>query len=292
MQSQEDRTIGEVVGQAQLLQRLWKQMGLRRAAPIGALVLIVALFLFLYRDARRQFVLAPVKTQLPSEDAIGETTRKEPNAAAPATPARVTIDMIASPPRSVTSEPAALRLTTTPAGATFAIYHGIIANKTAPAFAPLRSGISPAIAEDLSGGNYTIFFGKDGWPDGRTEVLLQAGEVLPVAYAFPHGEATITSVPNGAEIFLGAVSLGFTPLTVDLPSGEQALTARLENYPDRTQNVSVNENGTPTIEFQMRARRHSAKPKPTPPPSLIERVGGSFKNLFGGNPTPPPRRKR
>ncbi len=68
---------------------------------------------------------APIKTQLPSKDAIGETQRNDPNAAAPATPAQVTIDMIASPPRSVTNEPAALRLTTKPAAATFAIYHGI-----------------------------------------------------------------------------------------------------------------------------------------------------------------------
>ena len=60
--------------------------------------------------------------------------------------------------------------------------------------------------------------------------------------AFFHGEVTITSVPNGAEILCGTVSLGFTPLTVALPAGNQVLTARLKNYPDRTQNVAVNEN--------------------------------------------------
>jgi hypothetical protein len=70
------------------------------------------------------------------------------------------------------------------------------------------------------------------------------------------------------------------------------LTARLKNYPDRTQNVAVNENATPTIEFQMRVRRHIGKAKPTPPPSLIGKVGDSLKHLFGGSPTPAPHRKR
>jgi hypothetical protein len=198
----------------------------------------------------------------------------------------------ASPLRSVADQPAALQLTTKPAGATFAVYPGIIADEAAPASAPLRTGTAPSTAADLRGGNYTIFFHKDGWPDSRTEVQLQAGEVRPVEYAFFHGEVTITSVPNGAEILCDTVSLGFTPLTVALPAGNQVLTARLKNYPDRTQNVAVNENATPTIEFQMRGRRHIGKAKPTPPPSFIGKVGDSLKHLFGGSPTPSPRRKR
>src|SRR5436853_5540960 len=214
-------------------------------------------------------------------------TEVSPTATAP-----ITVDMIASPPRSVADQPAALQLTTIPAGATFAVYPGIIADKAVPASAPLRTGIAPGTAEDLRGGNYTIFFHKEGWPDSRTEVQLQAGEVRPVEYAFFHGEVTITSIPNGAEILCGTVSLGFAPLTVALPAGNQVLTARLKNYPDRTQNVAVNENATPTIEFQMRMRRHIAKAKPTPTPSFLGKVGDSLNHLFGGNSTPPPRRKR
>src|SRR2546423_4915690 len=213
-------------------------------------------------------------------------TEVSPTATAP-----ITVDMIASPLRSVADQPAALQLTTIPAGATFAVYPGIIADKAAPASAPLRTGTSPGMAEELRGGNYTIFFHKDGWPDSRTEVQLQAGEVRPLEYAFFHGEVTITSVPNGAEILCGPVSLGFTPLTAALPAGNQVLTARLKNYPDRTQNVTVNENATSTIEFEMRMRRHFTKPKPTPTPSFLGKVGGSLKHLFGGDSTPPPRRK-
>src|SRR5881275_3424381 len=151
-------------------------------------------------------------------------TEVSPTATAP-----ITVDMIASPLRSVTDQPAALQLTTKPAGATFAVYPGIIADKAAAASAPLRTGTSPGTAEELRGGNYTIFFHKDGWPDSRTEVELQAGQILPVTYAFPHGELSITSDLSGAEILLGTVSLGFTPLKVDLPPGQLELTARLKN---------------------------------------------------------------
>jgi hypothetical protein len=212
-------------------------------------------------------------------------TEVSPTATAP-----ITVDTIASPLRSVADQPAALQLTTIPAGATFAVYPGIIADKAVPPSAPLRTGIAPGTAEDLRGGNYTIFFHKEGWPDSRAEVQLQAGEVRPVEYAFFHGEVTITSVPNGAEILCGTDSLGFTPLTAALPGGTHVLTARLKNYPDRTQNVTVNENATSTIKFQMRG--HSAKAKTTPTPSFLGKVGGSLKHLFGGNSTPPPRRKR
>ena len=263
-----------------------------------------AVFLTQHWHSRSELIQDLKKTQPATGYAI-ETTKAAPEVIPPApevsppapeissaasTP--ITVDMIASPPRSVTDQPAALQLTTKPAGATFAVYPGIIADKTAPGSAPLRTGTAPGTAEELHGGNYTIFFHKDGWPDSRTEVQLQAGEVRPVEYAFFHGEVTITSVPNGAEILCGTVSLGFTPLTVALPAGKQVLTARLKSYPDRIQNVTIDENATSMIEFQMRTRRRIAKSKPTPPPPLIDRVGGSLKHFFRGNPTPPPRRKR
>ncbi len=282
----------------------WQRAGPRAVALIALVGPAAAVFLTQHWHSRPELIQDLRETQPTTGYAI-ETTKAAPEVSpptpevspptseiSPAASTPITVDMIASPPRSVTDQPAALQLTTKPAGATFAVYPGIIADKDAPASAPLRTGTSPGTAEELRGGNYTIFFHKDGWPDSRTEVQLQAGEVRPVEYAFFHGEVTITSVPNGAEILCGTVSLGFTPLTVALPAGKQVLTARLKNYPDRIQNVTIDENATSTIEFQMRTRRRTAKSKPTPPPPLIERVGGSLKHFFGGNPTPPPRRKR
>jgi hypothetical protein len=277
----------------------WQRIGRHVVALVALVGPAAAVFLSQHWHSRRELIEKLKETQPPTGYAIETTATKasagvnrlapelRPNATAP-----ITVDVIASPPESVTDQSAALQLTTKPAGATFAVYPGIISDKAAPASAPLRTGTAPGTAEDLRGGNYTIFFHKDGWPDSQTEVQLQAGEVRQVEYTFFHGEVTITSVPNGAEILCGTISLGFTPLTVALPAGNQVLTARLKNYPERTQTVTVDENATSTIEFQMRARRRMAKAKPTPPPSLIGKVGDSLKHLFGGSPTPGPHRKR
>jgi len=299
MECEEEQPLEDVNTGAHSVPSFWQRIGPRLVALVALVGPAAAVFLSQHWHSRRELVEKLTKTQQPTGYAIETTaTKAAPEVSrlapevGPTAVAPITVDMIASPPRSLTDEPAALQLTTKPAGATFAVYPGIIADQSTPSSAPLRTGTSPGTAEELHGGNYTIFFHKDGWPDSRTEVQLQAGEVRPVEYAFFHGEVTITSVPNGAEILCGTVSLGFTPLTVALPAGKQALTARFKNYPDRTQNVTIDENATSTIEFQMRTRRRTAKSKPTPPPPLIERVGGSLKHFFGGNPTPTPRKKR
>src|SRR5213080_1959501 len=290
MECEEGQPIEGVDGGTPAALSFWQRNGPRMVALLALVGPAAAVFLTQHWHSRSELIQDLKKTQPATGYAI-ETTKAAPEIS-PAASTPITVDMIASPPRSVTDQPAALQLTTKPTGATFAVYPGIIADKTAPGSAPLRTGTAPGTAEELHGGNYTIFFHKDGWPDSRTEVQLQAGEVRPVEYAFFHGEVTITSVPNGAEILCGTVSLGFTPLTVTLPAGKQVLTARLKSYPDRTQNVTIDENATSMIEFQMRTRRRIAKSKPTPPPPLIDRVGGSLKHFFRGNPTPPPRRKR
>jgi len=297
MEREEGQPMEDVDSGAHAALSFWQRIGPRVVALFALVGPAAAVFLTQHWHSRSELIQKLKETQPPTGYAIETTATNAPSEVSRPAPevsstaaALITVDMIASPPRSITDQPAALQLTTKPAGATFAVYPGIIADKAAPASAPLRTGTSPGMAEELRGGNYTIFFHKDGWPDSRTEVQLQAGEVRPLEYAFFHGEVTITSVPNGAEILCGPVSLGFTPLTVALPAGNQVLTARLKNYPDRTQNVTVNENATSTIEFQMRVRRHIAKAKPTP--SFLGKVGGSLKHLFGGNSTPPPRRKR
>jgi hypothetical protein len=138
-------------------------------------------------------------------------------------------------------------------------------------------------------GRYTLFFHNEGWPDDRAEISVAAGENVPVAYTFPHGSAVITSTPVGAEILFATHSLGFAPLTVDLPLGKQKLVARLADFPDRTQSVTVGSDKEAKIEFQMRVRSHSSA-RATPTPSALDKIGQSFKNVFGHK-TPPPKKK-
>jgi len=198
------------------------------------------------------------------------------------------------PSPKVAGKNAMLQLTTTPSGASFAIYPGVIANKSAPTLTPLRSGTTPDSIDDIPPGRYTLFFYNDGWPNDRAEISVNAGESVPVDYTFPHGGANITSAPDGAEIFLGTRSLGNTPLSVDLPLGKQKLIARLPDLPERSQMVTIG-SATPTIvSFQMNARTRSSRPKATPTPSALDKIGQSLKHVFGGSksPTPAPRKKR
>jgi len=185
---------------------------------------------------------------------------------------------------------AMVQLTTAPAGATYTLYPGVIANKTAPATEPMRRGTSPGSIEDLPPGRYTLFFHNEGWPDDRAEVSVSAGETVPVDYTFPHGAATITSTPDGAEIFLGNRSLGNTPLTVDLPLGKLKLVARLPDMPERSQTVTIGSATSASITFEMKTHRPRAKA--TPPPSALDKLGQSLKHVFGPKkPTPAPRKK-
>jgi serine/threonine protein kinase len=196
-----------------------------------------------------------------------------------------------APVAKVQSKNATLHLTTTPGGATFSVYPGVIAGKTAPGAMPLKTGSAPDSIEDLPPGRYTLFFHNDGWPDDRAEITVDAGENVPVDYTFPHGSVSVTSVPPGAEIFFAGHSFGQTPLTVDLPLGKQKMVAKYPDMSDRSQTITVTATAETKVAFQMRSTGgHSSRAKATPTPNAIDKIGQSFKHLFGGK-TPPPKKK-
>jgi serine/threonine protein kinase len=183
---------------------------------------------------------------------------------------------------------ATLQLAITPPGASFAVYPGVVASKTAPTTAPLRSGAAPDSVVDLPPGQYTIFFHNQGWPDDRAEIAVQPGETLPVEYTFPHGSVTVTSIPDGAEIFAGENSLGHTPMTVDLPLGKQELIARHPDFPKKSETVTIESETPAKVVFQLHARSHSSKPKE--PQSAWGKFGNSLKKVFS-NKTPPKKKR-
>ena len=202
------------------------------------------------------------------------------------------VESTSAPIVKTLSKNATLQLTTTPGGATFSVYPGVIAGNTAPGATPLRTGSVPNAVENLPPGRYTLFFHHEGWPDDRAEITVNAGENVPVDYTFPHGSATITSVPDGAEIFFGSHSLGQTPLTVDLPLGKQKLVARYPELSDKSQTVTIATSAEAKVTFQMKSQSsHSSRSRATPTPNAMDKIGQSFKHLFGGK-TPPARKKK
>ena len=251
----------------------------------------------------------PVATEPPVAYAMEKPVTKAPPPSAVPQPPPVTAP--SAPPEAAISEDAdveteptpapapkpavknaTLQLTTTPTGATFTIYPGVIAGKTAPGAAPMRTGETPNSA-DLPPGRYTLFFHSDGWPEDRAEISVTAGESIPVDYTFPHGSAIVTSTPDGAEIFFGTHSLGNAPVTVDLPLGKQKLTARLPDFPDRTTTVTIGSETPAKVAFAMRIEHSRSRSKATPTPSALDKIGQSFKHIFGSKePTPAPKKKR
>ena len=197
---------------------------------------------------------------------------------------------VPAPENRATPQNATLELATTPPGASFAIYPGPVASGPAPATAPLRSGAAPESVTDLPPGRYTIFLQNQGWTDVRAEIALRPGETLPVAYTFPHGSVTITSIPEGAEIFAGTILLGRTPLTMDLPLGKQTLVARHPDFPKKSEDVTVESEAQATVVFQLRARSRSSSGKSKEPKSAWEKFENSLKKVF--SPKPPPKKKR
>lgn len=186
-----------------------------------------------------------------------------------------------------------INLTSTPTGATYAIYRGVFTERATTGTAPLRSGTTPDAIEDLPPARYTIFFSAEGWPDNHAEISPQPGEELPVDYTFQHGTVLVTSAPAGAEVFWGDTPVGSTPVTLDLPPGPQDLTARYPSLSEKSQTVTVEESKTARLTFQLaRTRNKFSRTKPTPTPSALDKVGTSLKKLFSGGKTNAPPKKR
>jgi predicted Ser/Thr protein kinase len=260
-----------------------------RYLKVGALAVAVAALaaaaLISYRSnlpAPRPNAGPPFKPESPAGYAIESAVKRVPAA------------KIAEPPHALgpmaAPQNATLQLATSPAGASFAIYPGEVASEPAPDTAPpLRTGATPESVTDLPPGQYTIFFHNEGWPADRAEIALQPGETRPVEYTFRRGSATITSTPDRAEIFAGEKSLGFTPLTADLPLGKQELVARHPDFPKKTETVTIESETPATVAFQLRAQSRSSG-KTKAPPSAWEKLSNSLKKVFSTK--PPPKKKR
>ena len=258
-------------------------------AAAGVAALVAAAILAARSHPRLANVAQAAQEIFPDSYAI-ELLRPDASRKPLLAPDSITSDAGTSAPKTTGAKNGALQLATTPPGGTFAIFPGVVVGQTPPGTVPLHAGVAPDAVEDLPPGRYTLFFQNDGWPEERTEISLEAGETLPVAYVFAHGSVSVTSTPDGAEIFLGARALGTTPLTVDLPLGKQQLTAR---YPDRAERMlEVNvDNDTPAaVAFQLHpASDGVAKRKAKPPESTLGKIGQTLKNVFTRK--PPPRKK-
>ena len=85
------------------------------------------------------------------------------------------------------------------------------------------SGVTPTVV-DVPSGVRRVRISAPNLKTWESSVVLKAGEALnigPITLGEPDAHLTLTSVPSGAEVTIGGVHRGQTPIDVDLPAGIQ-----------------------------------------------------------------------
>src|SRR5437773_1796469 len=101
-----------------------------------------------------------------------------------------------------------------------------------------HEGVTPQTIRDLPTGKYSIVARRGDW-ELRGDVEVQRGDTISKSFAFVSAITSITSDPNGAEIYVDGKSRGRAPLRLDLPAREHELVAHLDGWPDEQQKITV-----------------------------------------------------
>jgi TonB family protein len=98
-----------------------------------------------------------------------------------------------------------------------------------------RTGRTPDTLADLTPGEYTVTFVRDGWMPHSANVTVERNGTAQAKWSFPNGIVKITSKPAGATVTRDGVNLGVTPLTIgDLVPGDVTYQVTLPGYaPDQ-----------------------------------------------------------
>ena len=112
----------------------------------------------------------------------------------------------------------------------------------------IRRGSLPATLTDVPTGIYQVF-ARRGDRDITQTVDVERETPASVTLAFLPVRLPIASDPSGAEIFLGGVSMGKAPLTLELTTGTCELLARYRNWPESRQIVTVQRGTNLPVQF-------------------------------------------
>jgi len=144
-------------------------------------------------------------------------------------------------------------------------------------------GQTPLSAQLPAGTYKSIRLALDRYKVASIDAIVEQGKTTtpdPVLLAPCTGRIEVTSVPDGAEIFLDKVAIGVAPLSLDVPIGAHELTAHHAGFPERKHSVSIALDETETVQFAMRASSASHTHRKTPPPSTWNKIGQTLKNVF------------
>jgi hypothetical protein len=185
-------------------------------------------------------------------------------------------------PRPAPNAAAPVRIETIPAGIPFQV----LADKTGGTPVEVEgSGVSPA-AVNLANGAYRIVYSVPGKELRMTSVQLPAMGTTLFQQELPHGVVKVHCLPGHAEVICDGRSVGAAPVALLMPPGRHEIGARWNGRTARTKTIQLAEAGEQSLSFEFpktgtsssKRSHHSKKKKEDP--SVIAKIGRTFKNLF------------
>ena len=157
----------------------------------------------------------------------------------------IRLDLSNGKPRVVdatlTPDSGALEVTSEPAGARVQV-NGV------------AHGVTPCTLERLREGKHTLRLTLEGHKPLTHTLELRAGERLPLRFALERLPAglTVSTIPEGARIYVDGVFRGESDLTVgDLPEGTHTVRAELPGYATASREVRLAAGATQVEEIRL-----------------------------------------
>ncbi|MEM0516542.1 PEGA domain-containing protein [Pseudoalteromonas sp. YIC-827] len=134
----------------------------------------------------------------------------------------------------------------------------------------LAKGVS--ISEPLSEGEYRLSIENPYYQNQQQALVMARAQTTEISpeLAPISGGLELTSIPNGAEVYINGKSLGKTPLEHTLPGGSYALELHKPGYEPSIEQVEITE------QFPIVSRQYQLKPEQAYLEITLEPEGGSL----------------
>jgi serine/threonine protein kinase/outer membrane protein assembly factor BamB len=116
-------------------------------------------------------------------------------------------------------------------------------------------GVTPVESYKLAVGTYTLLIRKPGYFDYTQTVTISEGKTTIVNAKLILKTATlsVSSTPSNAEVYIGGIYKGQTPITVQLPPGTYTVEIRKEDYKPHTETITLQAGEERQINVQLEA---------------------------------------